>query len=272
MKQLLTRASPLLGLLPFLIALVCAAAATRPCPLSAPPARLPLVFRQYAVNLREVPARPIIEAYFDFANRGDQPVRITELKASCGCLAPRLLDRRLSAFRRDDQETFLPGERGRFSVSVRTANEEPGPHAYTVNVKYEDSVPHEQLVGFRVTLPERKLSVEPSELYFYPAPGQSESQTTWVTDYRGGDIDVLDATCQIDFVKLEVLPRETDDLGNPRVPVRVTVPGDFPPGRHTGILTLHTSDPEFERIFAAVLVHGQSRIQPAGFDDPVSDE
>lgn len=272
MKQHLTRALPLLGLLPFLIAVVCAIGPSRPRPLAETPARPPLVFRQYAINLREVPADPTIRGHFDFINRGEESVHVTELKASCGCLAPQLAERRLPASRRDDQKTFLPGERGRFYVYVRTANEEPGPHAYTINVKYEDSAPHEELLSFRVNLPKRKLSVEPTELIFYPAPGQSESKTTWLTDYRGGDIEVLDATCQIDFVKVEVLPHETDEHGNPRIPVRVTVPGDFPPGRHTGVLTLHTSDPEFERVFAAVLVHGQSPIRPVGFDDSSSDE
>ena len=86
------------------------------------------------------------------------------------------------------------------------------------------------------------------------------------------EIDVLDATCQLDFVTVEVLPRETDERGHSRVPVRVTVPADFPSGRHTGLITLHTSDSEFKLLYAAVLVQGQSVIQPVGFEEPEPDD
>ena len=134
MKRHIPRAVPFLALLPFLIALVCAAGTAQPGNMSEPSVRPPLAFQQYAVNLREVAPQPIIEAHFDFTNRGEEPVHITELEASCGCLAPQL---------HNDQKTYRPGERGRFYVSVHTANEGPGPHSYTVNVKYQDSSPHE---------------------------------------------------------------------------------------------------------------------------------
>lgn len=263
MQRQLATALPFLSLLPFLMSLVGAAGSPRLAEVPEPPPRPPLAFQQYAVNFREVPPRPLIQAHFDFMNRGDQPIRITELDPSCGCLAPRL---------HADQRVYQPGERGRFYVSVQTANERPGPHAYTVNVRYEDSAPHEELLVFRMTLPERKLTVAPAELIFYPAPGTSESQMTYVTDFRGGAIEVLEAVCQLDFVQLEVLPRETDERGNPRVPVRVTVPGDFPPGRHTGLISLRTSDPEFQRVHAAVLVQGQTPVQPVGFEEAADGE
>lgn len=273
MNRRLSSAFPFLSLLPFCVALVSAAGTPSPRPMADPAPLSPLAFQQYSVNLREVRPQPVIPAYFNFTNRGDQPIRITALEASCGCLTPQLHDRHLPESRQDDPATFLPGERGRFYVAVRTANEQPGPHAWTVNVRYEDSEPHEELLVLRMTLPEKKLSVEPAELIFYPAPGRSESQTTYVTDFRDGEIDVLEADCQIDFLQVEVLPRETDERGQSRVPVRVTVPADFPPGRHTGILSLRTSDTEFERIYAAVLVHGQSPIQPVGgIRESASDE
>ena len=49
-------------------------------------------------------------------------------------------------------------------------------------------------------------------------------------------------------------------------------PADFPPGRHTGIISLQTADPEFERLYAAVLVHGQSPVQPVEFVQPSTGE
>lgn len=246
-----------LGLVPFLGAVCASLAGTQPRDVAPPGARPPLAFDQYAVNLREVAPRPVIQAHFDFTNRGDEPVRITKLDASCGCLAPQLVGER---------DTYEPGERGRFHVRVRTASEPPGPHVYTVRVNYEDSRPHAETVTFRLTLPERKLSVEPSELVFYPPPGRSESKVIYVTDYRRESIDVVDARCELEFVALDVLPAETDQHGRRRFPIQVTVPADYPPGRHMGVITLRTSDPEFTRLFAGILVQGQSGIQPVGFD------
>ncbi len=257
MSRMISRSLSCAALLPFFAAVVAHVGSTPAAPIHNQPELPPLAFSQYAVNLGEVTPRPVIPAHFDFVNAGDAPVTITKLEPSCGCLNPQLVG---------DKEVYAPGERGRFYVSVRTANESAGPHAYTVGVHYSDQRLHEDQLVFRLTLPERKVSVEPPEIYFYQLTGEPDSRTIYVTDYRSSGLEVLEATCSLEFVTVEVLPREQDENGNERTPIRVSVAGDVPPGRAIRAVRIRTNDPDFEQLHAAVVIHGPQPIQRAAFE------
>ncbi len=171
-------------LTPVLWSALCAMRPAASSPLAGVAARPSLAFDQYLVNLRQVPLQPVVEGVFRFENRGTRPITITKLDPSCGCLKPRLTD---------DKTRYQPGESGYFIVQVATANEEPGPHEYTIRVLYEDDGPREETVRFKLTLPELKVTVEPSELGFFQLGGQASSRTVYVTDYRGSEIALIGA-------------------------------------------------------------------------------
>jgi hypothetical protein len=242
---------------PFVAAVIASVLPESPCELDAAPSRPALAFDQYAVDFREVPLRPVIQAHFDFTNRSDQPVNITQLEPSCGCLDPKLYG---------NQTHYEPGERGRFYVTLHTANESPGLHDYTITLRYRDEQPREETLAFRLTLPERKVSVEPPEVYFYQLSGEPAEQVIYVTDYRDSGLEVVSARCTSDLVSVEVLPPESDSEGHRRTPIRLSVPGIVPAGRNTALVTIATTGPDFRELYAAVLVHGPSTIQPVGFD------
>ncbi|MFG0333020.1 MAG: DUF1573 domain-containing protein, partial [Maioricimonas sp. JB049] len=189
------------GLIPFTIAVTAGCLDASSGEIHGGKSLAPLSFRQYAVNLRKVPARPVIPAHFEFINRGRTPLKITELEPSCGCLNPRL---------EGDKQIFQPGEVGRFYVRVATANETPGPKHYTIRVKYDAPEPAEELLTFRLELPQRKISVEPAEVYFYQLNGQPEQRTIHVTDYRGGDLAIEAAESSSELVAVTVGATETD--------------------------------------------------------------
>jgi hypothetical protein len=212
-----------------------------------------LAFDQYLVNLRETPLRPILSGDFRFTNCGESPLTITKLEPSCGCLTPQLAG---------DKRTYESGERGLFRVDVATANEEPGPHEYTVKVQYTDPAPQEAIVRFKLVLPERKVSVAPAELAFFQYNGHPSTRDVYITDYRGSTLQVLDARSSSEVVTATVQPAEVDEQGHHRVPVRLSVPGIVPPGRLRTTITIRTSDPEFSVIRIPVLVDGPER--PAG--------
>jgi hypothetical protein len=209
-----------------------------------------LAFDQYLVNLREMPLRPTLSGDFRFTNLGETPLTITKLDPSCGCLTPLLAG---------DKRTYQPGERGMFRVDVATANEEPGPHEYTVKVQYTDPAPQEALVRFKLALPERKVSVNPPELAFFQYNGQPGSRDIHITDYRGSTLQVLEARSSSELITASVQPAEVDEQGHHRVPVRLSVPGTVPPGRERATITIRTSDPEFSVIRIPVLVDGPER-------------
>lgn len=222
-------------------------------------ARPPLAFAQYAVNLREVEARPLIDGRFEFWNRGDEPITITELVPSCGCLAPTL---------ERNQKTFRPGERGSFAVFIRTANETPGPKDYNVLAKYESGgKAFSQYLTFRLTVPAMKLSLEPQQLAFYELARRPEPQKVYVADYRGTPVQVLDATTAGDLFTVTVLDREIDDKGQVRVPILVEVTGEIPPGRHMERMTIKTSDAEFGTLQVPVTVFGRPDKERMAGDD-----
>jgi hypothetical protein len=212
-------------------------------------ARPPLAFAQYAVNLREVEAKPLIDARFDFWNRGDEPLTITQLDPSCGCLTPTL---------ERNQKTFAPGERGSFAVFVRTANESPGPKEYTILARYESGGEEfAQYLTFRLTVPRLKLSIEPQQLIFYEFAKRPEPLKVYVSDYRGTPIQVLDATTPSDLFTVTVLDREVDNQGQIRVPILVEVTGEIPAGRKMERMTIKTSDPEFNTLQVPITVFGR---------------
>ncbi len=243
------------AMIPLLWSSLCALRPAASSPLPPAEARPPLAFDQYSVNLRRVPLQPVLEGIFRFENRGTRPVTITKLDPSCGCLKPRLTE---------DKTHYEPGEVGHFVVQVATANEEPGPHEYTIRVLYEDEQPHESAVRFKLTLPVRKVTVEPSELGFFQLNGQPASRTVYVTDYRGNEISLTGARCSSEQVSLKIGEPEFSETGHPRVPVEVSVPGNIPSERAYHTITIETSDPEFSVIRIPLMLQGPRTITPAG--------
>ncbi len=228
-------------------------AAVRPAvpgPVSDGPGTDSLAFDQYLVNLRDVGLQPVLEGTYRFVNMGDEPLTITKLEPSCGCLSPKLAG---------DKKIYLPGEVGYFGIGVAAANEAPGPHTYTVKVHYTDPEPHESVVWFKLRLPERKVTIEPPELAFFQYSETPSEATVYITDYRGGEIGVTKATSTADFIEVEIQEAVTDEHGNTRVPVVLHVPGVVPPGRTISTLAVETTDPEFKSIRIPVLVDGPSR-------------
>ena len=239
------RAAALAAAAPFLLALVVHWLPTQITPIAAAPAPPPLAFDQYAVDYGNVPPRPVIRAWYEFTNTGEEPVTITRLQPSCGCLNPQL---------NREVGTYQPGERGRFDVTLTTANEEPGPHMFTVTVNYEDSQPHEETVFFRLSLPEQKVTVDPPELVFYQLNGDQSEAIVYVSDRRDGSIDVLGADSTVPGVTVELQPSERGPDGRSRTPIRVLVSGAADDGAHKGLIRIETSDPEFARLVVPLYV------------------
>ena len=118
----------------------------RPAPLSIPsPKRPSLAFHQYAVDLKTIRPTSVEQAFFVFHNRGTEPVRITKVEPSCGCLTPQLQGIR--------DNTVEPGGSGRVIFRMQPANSTPGPHQYTVTVYYTDPEPREVQLLLKLEIP-----------------------------------------------------------------------------------------------------------------------
>lgn len=245
-----------LAALPCLLAVIAHARPVRPAPLAAAVERPPLAFDQYTVNLHDVTLQPVISAFFQFTNRGDKPIQITKVEPSCGCITPRLYD---------GKKDYAPGERGRFTVGVKTDREQAGPKEYLTKIEYvADGRTYEETLALRMVLPKQKVTVEPPEVYFYQLTGQPDSRTIHVVDTRGGQLQVQSAEINSPHAQVTVGRLEVDDDGRRRYPIRIDVAGEVPPGRNIAILTIKTSDKEFDIIKVGVLIQGPtSGVVPA---------
>jgi hypothetical protein len=245
------------GCLPMMAALVAWARPTTPVPAAAPQPRPPLAFHQYAVHLGEVAPAVAVGAHFDFVNRSDKTVRITGLKPSCGCLQAKIIDLR---------KEYPPGAFGMFQASLATANEVSGPHDYTIKVSYDDGQPHEETVRLTMTLPQKVVQLEPREVFFYQLNGEPDSRIVHLVDYRDPGEKPFEATdvelrigrdkCPDEIAVATIEAAEKTATGQTRIPIRIDVFGDVPPGRMVVHVVISTNDPEFKRFKLPVLIQG----------------
>jgi hypothetical protein len=244
------------AIVPFLASLVMWFTATKPVVVAAREPRRPLAFRQYAVHLGEVRPSPVVGAQFEFINRSKNPVRITSIKPSCGCLVTKIIDPR---------SEYRPGEFGMFHASLATANEAPGPHDYTIQVAYDDGAPHEETVRLSLTLPKPTVRLEPSEMYFYQLTGEADSRVLHVVDHRQPALNVTGVAivigrdaCPASLATARAEKPQTVD-GTTQIPIRVDVAGSVPAHRLIAHVVISTDDPEFRTLKVPVLIQGPSQ-------------
>src|SRR5438094_7582053 len=92
------------------------------------PVRADLHFTQSRIQRGTVRSGVPLAQRFDFVNRGRGAVTITDLRASCGCLAPRL-----------EKRTYQPGETGAILLEVNTLSQPAGSNVWRVEVRYQDA-------------------------------------------------------------------------------------------------------------------------------------
>lgn len=232
---------------PFVCAVV--THAMGPTPQASAPSDQPtgIVFDQYLIDLGEVPPLPILEARFRFTNRGNEAVTIKELKPSCGCLNPRV---------KDKKTVYQPGESGEFAVRVQTTGEEPGQKAYYVDVAYKNPSLRPTQVQFDFVLPKRKVVVRPRALIFYQLGNEATTREITVTDYREQPLKVLGWKCESPYVTAKIGEVNDTTTGMQTMTVDVTVDGEVPAGRQQVVLDLTTDDPKHPKLRIPIWIQG----------------
>ena len=89
-------------------------------------ARADLQFPQPVADAGVIYAGTPLVHEFTFENRGPETIVLTEARASCGCLKPRFT-----------QSQYEPGQKGALTLEVNTLSQAPGPHTWTVRLKYQ---------------------------------------------------------------------------------------------------------------------------------------
>jgi hypothetical protein len=215
------------------------------------PAKPSLAFHQYAVDLRKIHPTAEAHATFIFQNRGSEPIQITAMEPSCGCLTPLL---------QGDHNKVIPaGEHGRVVVRMQPANSTVGPHEYTVNVKYTDSKPREVLLTMKLEIPATMLTVSPPALIVYHPEGSEPTPYDFtITDGRGKRFEITGISINSELVETAIGETSRTPTGNFQQTVRVNIAGNLPPVRTQALLRIQTDDPDIPELRVPMMLQGQT--------------
>ena len=199
-----------------------------------------LHFSQPQVNLGTQRTGVPLAHRFGFRNAGPGPVTVTDLRASCGCLAPRL-----------DRRTFQPGEEGVILLEVNTLSQPAGANAWRVHVGTRaDGQDRTHTLEVRADLV-TEVKVEPATLTL--STDRPIRHEVTVTDTRAKALRVVQAHCSSTHVAARVLPAaEGTPPGAQKVGIEVTA--GLPDGRHDETLSIFTDDPVYRELRVPVTV------------------
>jgi hypothetical protein len=220
--------------------------------LAVTPAQADLEFPELRADVGQVRSGPALAHTFPFVNRGPEAVEFIEVRASCGCLTPRL-----------DRRTYPPGEGGQLRLEVNTLSQAPGPHTWRVDLRYRcGETLHDAALLLCGTL-FTEVSVTPAAINLYVDRGLS--QEIIVTDLRPGGLTVTGAAATSQGLRARSGARFRDAAGHWACRVALEVADDYPEGRHEETFSVYTDDPAYRelRVPVTVVKHVRQRLSAA---------
>lgn len=186
--------------------------------------RADLVFSRNEVALQATEGGCDIEAVFPFTNTGETTVRITDVKAGCGCTTLK-----------PDREVYASGESGAITAVYRVG-ERKGPQSVSIHVttEGESSASHELHLNVNVLSP---VNLSPRLVYW--RVGENPEAKAVQVDLADGFSIVAASAEDGDFVveidagptgkpAIYVRPRDTQVLRGATLTVRVQPPHGEP--------------------------------------------
>jgi hypothetical protein len=205
-----------------------------------------LRFAESAVDVGEVRSGAPLTHRFAFVNEGPEEVEITGLRASCGCMKPRL-----------EQRKYGLGEKGALVLDVHTLGEVAGDHTWQLAVAYRcGSTLHEATLDLRGRVI-TEIVVQPPSLTLYTL-GNLGHQLT-LTDLRERPLTVVQVRTTSPGVKAQVTQTGQDLAGHRQITVGLRVEGTCPNGRYEEVVSLLTDDNTYPELRVPVTVVKRSR-------------
>jgi hypothetical protein len=212
--------------------------------------RAQLVCAQPSVNVGEVKAGQALSHRFTLANRSGEAAQITATQPSCGCLTPRLGERRLS-----------PGAIGVLLLEINTLTAPAGPNSWHVKIACTSGRETYELTLTILATVIAEITVEPAALVLQTRSTASAEVT--LIDGRPHPLRVTDLRPSSPHLAASLATKQTGDDSANRTRIHVAVQPGFPDGRHDETLQIFTSDPQYPelRIPVTVLKQARSAIQ-----------
>jgi hypothetical protein len=220
--------------------------------LGAGAARAELECARPNVQLGEVRSGVPLSHRFTFVNRGPDVVLVTDVRPSCGCLAPKL-----------DRRRYEPGESGTLLLEVNTLTQPEGLNTWRTTVTYQSGGSPRELVLYLGARLVAEISVQPPSLAVYTDGAISHEVT--VTDRRTEPLLIRSAEATSPHVRTHLGELRRDGEGRWVRSIQVEVLADCPEGRHEEALLIHTSDPTYPelKVPLTVVKHPRQRVSAA---------
>jgi hypothetical protein len=185
---------------------------------------------------------------FVFVNVGPGVVQVSDVRTSCGCLTPRLGQRR-----------YGPGEEGSLLLEVNTLTQPEGPHSWSAQVRYESGGHSRELSFLLYARVRTEVSVQPAALVLYTDTGIGHELT--LSERRPRPLTVTAVETGRPEIRGLVEEPRPDGAGRWVRAVRLEVLPGCPEGRHEGMLSLYTSDPDYPELRVPLTVVKRPRNQ-----------
>ncbi|MBX9681920.1 MAG: DUF1573 domain-containing protein [Gemmataceae bacterium] len=183
------------------------------------------------VDLGEVRGGQRVSAPFEFSNAGTEPIELLDMERSCGCVQPQWQKRSLAA-----------GEKSSVVLELRTLGQTEGMRTWSAQIVYREAgVIRKTPIAIRGDL-KHDIVVQPAHLAM--AVRGELSQDIVVQDRRSQPFRILAVRTEVKGVSLEM---RDEGNGRTRVVVRAKA-GELPMDRQSGMATLLTNDPVYDRL------------------------
>jgi hypothetical protein len=190
---------------------------------------------QTVVDKGEVRSGRSLSHRFLFVNRGIEAVEITDVRPSCGCLAPKL-----------DKRRIQPGESGELLLEVNTLTQPAGLTSWRVTLIYKSGTVEQELSLFISARVVTEITVEPPALAIYT--DSAIRHEVALIDRRTEPLIVRAVPTSSPYVRTHLGEVYRDDAGHWRRTIQVEVTADCPEGTHEESLSICTSDPLYSEL------------------------
>jgi hypothetical protein len=200
------------------------------------------------VQLGEVRSGVPLSHRFTLVNHGPDAVLVTDVRPSCGCLAPKL-----------DRRSFQPGESGTLLLEVNTLTQPAGLNTWRTTVTYQSGGTDHELALYLCARVVTEITVEPPALAVYTDAAIGHEIT--VIDRRTEPLLIRSVQASSPYVRTRLGEMRRDGEGRWARPIQVEVLADCPEGRHEESLYIHTSDPTYPELKVPFTVVKRARRQ-----------
>lgn len=216
---------------------------------SATSVRADLHFQEPIVELGQVRSGPTLAHSFRFVNQGEAPVEITDLRASCGCLKPKL-----------DKKIYQPGEEGTLPVEINTLTQPAGPNAWRVEIICKKGEGFQEIPLILRAQLVRQITIEPAAMTIY-ADREIQHEIT-LTDLRPRKpLAITRLVGSSPKLKATVKEKFLTPLGQLIYKIQLEVPADYPEGKAEETLGIYTDDEDYRELRVPVTVIKKPRLQ-----------